>query len=326
MPPTKRESWAAARPTAAPYRNITKKASGGGQSLRPILTLPMWTPRNVALNAMQGGIEASMGDMLFGRILAEWPDALKYRLVQTLLTVEDRGDNKFLQQHMAEMTDLRDALEEDYKLAIERKEIEADPYRHLIPRMVAVLAAHLGAYKGVGDPCTLISDGTLLGSATLVAPENRILPELCALRASRPIINDKGAVTCWCGKNMLFRTKRAWKGNGPPTEYFVCPTGNCRLEITSSALQTLKDLMEEMQVSHIPEWFCPLHPDKEIKITDGETEGEGSTRFLRVRCSWYSGDQRTRQFCCSEIAGPMGEPHLATGEIMWKALDLLTFD
>jgi hypothetical protein len=93
------------------------------------------------------------------------------------------------------------------------------------------------------------------------------------------------------------------------------------MHITVSALSFLTQMMEDMQVRSIPIWFCPTHPDKEIRIT--EHENEDGTRNLKARCAFFSNDGGTREWCVSEYLGPDGAVWKPTGAPIWKALDLI---
>lgn len=305
--------WAAAR---AEEEGPPSRKKAQRRDAPPTLGLPSWTPKLLGLTATQGGFEAAVGDTLFLSVLKYWPDSLKVKLLALLQKAPK--ENKFVATFRDEINELRETLDAEYEASG-----VVDRHRSVIPRMVAVLAAHLGVVAGPEDPAKLISDGTLLApDIEGIKLEARALPELCAYTTSPALLTSNGDVRCWCQKPIVLKTRQSWRGLGPALQYFSCATGQCRLHITISAMKTLQTTMEKLGVSRVPMWFCPQHPDREIRISDHDDE-ETKDKKLKVRCSWYGGDQRDRQFCSSEWAGPDGQVHQATGPVIWRALDLL---
>jgi hypothetical protein len=311
-----RSKWATARaedPEASKAkRRKTTNGGGGGDTPRSQLSLPLWSPKTLGLGAYKGALEASVGDALFMTVLAPWPDSIKYLLLERLL--KHSGDSQFFKNHEEDIRELHSILE-DCKNTIDST-VE-------LTRMSAVLAAHLGAGNGIQDPAvSLPSDSTIVMDKPELASipiMSRCLPELCAYDTAPAFLTEKGDIRCWCQQAMVLKTKQAWAGRGPPTQYFSCASGGCRLHITMTALTMLRDLMTSMGVTRVPKWFCPLHPAHEIRIIDCDVDG---ARKLKARCSWY--ERGVREFCVSELIGPDGANYAATGEPLWKALDMLT--
>ena len=300
------------------------KKKKGGAPVKVVLSAPVFAPKQLGADAIKGLYQDSTLEALFVEALADYPILLKIRLLR-LMKKAPHAENVLLSTHQTEIDDLLSDLEQAVG---EEYGDEGIPHPDVIPRMVTVLAAYMGV-PGLEDPTRLFSDGTLLSKTaglTSISLSQLDQPELCAYTTADAILDAKGDVRCFCGQPMRLQTKQGWQGRGK-TQSFVCKGASngthCRLNITVEALPRLRDLMQKMGVVRIPKFFCPAHPSNDVVISELTDSVTGESK-LKIRCSWYGGAAGAREFCTSEFLGPKGENHLASGECLWKALDLLT--
>jgi hypothetical protein len=286
------------------------KAGGSkkkGTNTRTVLAKPAWSGKSIASRAQR--LDGAVVEQVFIKALRGYPAQLKLRLVNLVL---EGGENGVLSRHRKDLEDMRDALLEKVG---EVKDPEFPAAR------TCVLAAYLGA-QNLPSESTWLADGAFAmdEAPAGVKADARVPLELAAIRSSPGFVDSKGAVHCYCGVGAVYKQQTGWNNQGK-TCYFTCKEGKCRMYVTVSALSHLTELMEEMGVTTIPQFYCPEHPDKEIRISDFE---QGNRILLQARCPWYSSDSGRREFCVKEVMGPEGDSHAVTGQQVWTAMDLLT--
>lgn len=291
---------------------VVAPAGPRGKKTRAVLAAPSFSATK--LNRVSK-IDAPTTDLLFRKALRKYPNKFKLRLVNALAK---SADNPLYERHMEDLESLKTAL-------VERVD---DPFPEVETVNVNILAAYMGCTDVKPAP-QCVSDSTLGMEVAGIHPSQRQLNQLCAYRAVPPLLSESGAVTCYCGKPAAFKQQRSYSGDGAMTLYYACMEGRCRLWISTDALTALGELMDTMGVSNIPEFFCPRHPDKLIKIVVGVLPGQpfgliDPQMGLLARCSWYNRDVVPMEFCCTEVLGPEGNPALTTGEPVWKTLDILS--
>lgn len=305
-----KSKFAAARSAA---RNVgansdDPKRKRSGKDVKQLLK-PQWNSRLVGAGAAT--FDSSVGETLFMDVLSKYPVVLLYKLLILVLG----SDSKFKNDHEEDLIGLRESIEDDVVGLAPNVPVREEPSRNTL-----VLAAHLGI-ASTDDPAHFITDTTFVHdneSLAAVPMKDRQYPELLAYRCVAPLQDRAGQIRCFCGQPASLRNQRAWKAGAPPTQAFFCAKGDCRLNIVVAAIPLLKNLMSQLGVTHIPEWFCPDHPDKTLKINvTAATDNEEAS--LSIRCTHMGPN---RDFCVNETLGAPGA--MMTGAIMWRALDLLT--
>lgn len=285
-----------------------------GRKVHVTLSTPVWKGRSYRAQAQS--LDASVVDSVFCKYLRSYPRPLKYRLLNLILDDPDKADNSVAKLCGEDFEDLRTDL---------KTKLADLTFVETLPKNAIVLAAYLGA--SVPDPTIpdkSVTDATLMvesASLSTIPPETRQVAALCAITMAKSLKADSGAVRCFCGSTAAFRTKAGWSG-APPTHYFACADGRCRMQISSDAVDALSHLMADMHVDKIPMWYCPTHPDRAIAISEEKIKDSDRCR-LKARCTFYAKDA-DQKYCVAEYLGPDGEAFNTTGEQFWKAMDALT--
>jgi hypothetical protein len=301
----KTSRWLDAEEDEEPKASSSKKK---GTNTRTVLSKPAWSGKSIASRAQR--LDGAVVEQVFIKALRGYPAQLKLRLVNLILG--GGAENAILSRHREDLEDMQRALQEKVG---EDKDSEFPAAR------TCVLAGYLGA-QNLPAESTWLSDGAFVMEdvPTGVKASARAPLELAAIRSSPGFVDSKGAVHCYCGVSAVYKQQSGWNNQGKVC-YFTCREGKCRMYVTVGALSLLTEMMEEMGVSTIPQFYCPEHPDKEIRISEFK---QGESMLLQARCPWYSSDSGRREFCVKEVMGPEGDPHSVTGQQVWTAMDLLT--
>jgi len=289
-------------------RTKTKKGT------RAPLQRPLWNPANLALRAIRGQIDSATVDALFINkdMLRKWPAQFRLRLVRSLIA--SGLENPIYKRHSEDLNSLAESLE---------AKVGEEPGLEQMTAAASVLSAWLGCSKAV-NPAELVSEGTMANpdlNRSGVNPSSRQVCELLAYTSAPRILSAQGDVTCFCKEPAAFKQQQPWNRSQEVVSYYVCREGRCRMHITTDALGKLNEIMNDMNVDTLPIWFCPNHPEQQIKMTLVPAKGDEAP-YIKARCGFYNAEPR--EFCVSEALGPDGEPHRMTGEPLWKAMDLLT--
>jgi hypothetical protein len=289
---------------AAPSKG--KRRAGGVKS---VLTKPAWHGKAIALRGQK--LEEQVVTQVFTKALKGYPSILKLRLANLILAGGE--DNPIRKRHLEDFEEMKEKLEKVVKN--KDKEPAAN---------TCVLAAYLGATE-LPEESTWLADGTFvedLPEGLHIAATSRAPVELAALGVSRAFSDCNGVVSCYCGQPAAYKQQQGW-GNSGKTFFFTCRDGRCRMYITPSALNSLTTLMSDIGVTTIPQFFCPAHPDREIRITEVPDKDGSGPIILQARCPWFSNENNRKEFCCNQRLGEHGDPHAVTGQQVWTALDIL---
>jgi hypothetical protein len=305
--------------------STSKRAKSGpgkkGKSYAP-LAAPSWPATK--LRERSASVEPKVVDHVFFKCLKKLPSRFLLRFLEQLSVGNDAVDPD-------DPPTLYSRIASDVEGLIPavRERVTNPIPLSLHPRNLSVLAAHFGAK--VPDPSEWVSDGTIQSMTDLtpdVAREvlvQRSIPEFQAYTTCPSIFSDHGLVRCFCGQTASFKQVQVYQQKGKFVDRFHCTEGRCRFNITSGALALLKDLMADLGVDRIPVWFCPLHPEQDLRITqefefDKELKISVPTDNIYLSCPHVETKGGKKEFCIREILGDDSTPHLATGVPFWRTM------
>lgn len=287
----------------------------------PMLQAPLWKPTSLRKTADK--LDNATIEFVLSSVLKNYPVVCRYRLFEAICSDATRNANRVYKDNHQDFDNTYEKL---------KTKVQKIAYVDTPTTTTIVLATMLGATTIDPTHVDVLNDETLMNDeegTEMIPPTSRRLPEFVALSTVPKFqAGDRGSVVCYCGSPAAFTSRKGF-GNAPPSQWFKCAEGRCRLQITPSGLMLLNTLMKEHALERIPVWYCPIHPDQCMAITeeklkdrDGDFTGDSK---LKIRCTYYNSKASSEgRFCINQYLGPDGMTHQTTGIPVWKAMDLLT--